>query len=202
MTQSTARRHPNAASAPLTPQQTEEWLRTYRRHSRIYAWGFFAVILPVILGVIWWEMGEINEDVLYSFGFAAVVTFFLALWARKGAEKSWSGVVEDLFMKKVRRRRDGGLPDEVVLRPRARIRTDRGKTITVPVTEDLFDYFELGDRVFKIAGLEWPEKVSLDRQKRVCMACGGLYTLGAGNCPRCGAPEPDHATLVRLAAAS
>jgi hypothetical protein len=103
-----------SGTGPLTPEQTKAWVQTYGRHSRIYAWGFFALILPVNLGVIWWEMGEINEDVLYSFGFAAVVTFFL------------------------------------------------------------------------------------DGDRRVCLACGSLYGLSSGTCPRCRAPEPDHDTLARL----
>jgi hypothetical protein len=189
----------STAASPLTPEQTTAWVRTYGRHSRIYAWGFFALILPVILGVIWWEMGEINEDVLYSFGFAAVVTFLLARWSRKQTTQSWTGVVEELFMKKVRVRRDGDQQDDIAYSPRAKIRTRGGKALTLRLSEALYGYFAPGDRVFKISGLDWPEKAELDREARVCLACGDLYAQGVGKCPRCSAPEPDHGALVRLA---
>ena len=189
----------SANTAPLTPEQTTAWVQTYGRHSRIYAWGFFALILPVILGVIWWEMGEINEDVIYSFGFAALVTFLLARWSRKQTVQSWVGVVEELFMKKVRVRRDADQSDDISYRPMARIRTENGKKSTQHLSQELFEYFRPGDRVFKVAGLEVPEKVVLDGDRRVCLACGSLYGLGSGSCPRCRAPEPDHETLVHLA---
>lgn len=195
------RKH-SPGTAPLTPEQTKAWVLTYGRHSRIYAWGFFALVLPVILGVIWWEMGEINEDVIYSFGFAAVVTFLLAKWSRKQTVKSWVGVVEELFMKKVRVRRDRDQHDDISYKPMARIRTRDGKVCTQHLSQGLYEYFKPGDRVFKVSGLEVPEKVSLDGDRRVCLACGSLYGLGSGPCPRCRAPEPDHGTLVRLVGAN
>lgn len=194
-------RRPASSPAPLTPQQTEAWVRTYGRHSRIYAWGFFALVLPLILGVIWWEMGELNEDVLYSFGFAAVVFFLLAKWSRRTTSQSWRGEVEDTFVKKARVRRDENQPDDIVYRPIARVRTDRGKIRTLRLSEDLYGYYRPGDRVFKVSGLEWPEKAVLDGPERVCLACGNLYGPGSGTCPRCRAPEPDHGTLRRMAGA-
>jgi len=183
---------------PLTPEQTTAWVRTYGRHSRIYAWGFFALVLSLIFGLIWWEMGEVNDDVLYSFAFAAAVTFLLARWSRKTTTQSWAGVVEDMHVKEVRVRRDGGQSDDIAYRPRAVIRTRGGKRLTLRLSEPLYKYFTPGERVFKISGLDWPEKAELDRAERVCLACGNLYPPGTGSCPRCRAPEPDHGTLVRL----
>lgn len=174
-------------------------MQTYGRHSRIYAWGFFALVLSLIFGLIWWEMGEVNDDVLYSFGFAAMVTFLLAGWSRKQTTRSWVGVVEELFLKQVRVRRDGNQSDDIAYSPRAIIRTQGGKALTLRLTEPLYEYFAPGDRVFKISGLDWPEKAELDCAERVCLACGNLYGQGAGQCPRCSAPEPDHGELVRLA---
>ena len=192
---SAKRRSP--AAQPLTPEQTRDWVRTYGRHSRIYAWGFFALVLSMIFGLIWWEMGEVNDDVLYSFGFAAAVTFILAGWSRKQTTQSWAGTVEELFMKKVRVR-DGDQQDDIAYSPRAIIRTQGGKALTLRLSETLYGYFTPGERVFKISGLDWPEKAELDRPERVCLACGNLYAHGAGTCPRCRAPEPDHDTLLRL----
>lgn len=192
-------RSATGSKAPLTPDQTRAWVRTYGRHARIYSWGFFVLVVLLIFGLIWWEMGEVNDDVLYSFAFAATVTFLLARWSRKTATQSWAGVVEDVHVKEVRVARDGGQPDDIVLRPRAVILTRNGKRLTLRLTETLYEYFTPGDMVFKISGLDWPEKAELDRAERVCLACGNLYAQGAGQCPRCRAPEPDHETLVRLA---
>lgn len=188
-----------SGSRPLTPEQTTAWVRTYGRHARIYAWGFFALVLPLIFGVIWWEMGEVNDDVLYSFAFAAAVAFLLARWSRGTATQSWTGMVEDMHVKEVRVRRDGGQPDDIASRPRAVVRTRGGKRLTLRLTESLYEYFAPGDRLFKISGLDWPEKAELDRETRACLACGNLYPPGTGKCPRCRAPEPDHGTLVQLA---
>jgi hypothetical protein len=187
------------AVSPLTPEQTKVWVQTYGRHSRIYTWGFFVVVLSLIFGLIWWEMGEVNDDVLYSFGFAATVTFLLARWSRKQTTQSWVGVVEELFLKQVRVRRDGNQSGDIAYSPRAIIRTQGGKRLTLRLTELLYEYFAPGDRVFKISGLDWPEKAELDREARVCLACGNLYPPGSGRCSRCRAPEPDQGTLVRMA---
>ena len=192
-------RSATGSKAPLTPDQTKAWVQTYGRQSRIYAWGFFALVLSMIFGLIWWEMGEVNDDVLYSFGFAAAVTFLLASWSRKLTTQSWAGVVEELFMKKVRVRRDADQEDDIAYSPRAIIRTQGGKRLTLRLSETLFGYFAPGDRVFKISGLDWLEKAELDSEERVCLSCGDLYAQGAGKCPRCRAPEPDHGALVRLA---
>lgn len=192
-------RKASAQAAPLTPEQTTAWVRTYGRHSRIYAWGFFALILPLIFGLIWWEMGEINDDVLYSFGFAAVVTFLLARWSRKQTAQSWIGVVEEKTMKQVRIRGGDTLRAEIVSRPLVKVRTAQGTSETLRLSEALYDYFETGDRVFKISGFDWPEKVALNGLERVCLACGTLLGQGGGRCQRCRAPEPDHPTLIRLA---
>ncbi|KUJ94858.1 MAG: hypothetical protein XD41_2139 [Desulfonauticus sp. 38_4375] len=187
------------SASPLTPEQTIAWVNTYGRHYRIYAWGFFFVVLCIIFGVIWWDVGEINKDVLYSFGFVVIVTFLLAMWTLRNLNKNWQGEVKDLFVKKVRIRRENA-PDEIGFRPMIKIRTDRGKNITLRVPENLFNYFKKGDRVFKVSGFDWPEKVDLDTSERVCLVCSGLFTQGSGQCPRCRAPEPDHATLKHLAA--
>lgn len=46
----------------LTVLQAEHWAVAYDRHARIYAWGFLAVVLTLIFRLIWWKMGEVNDD--------------------------------------------------------------------------------------------------------------------------------------------
>ncbi len=190
---------PSGTKAPLIPEQTRAWVQTYGRNSRIYAWGFFFLVLPIIFGIIWWDLGEINDDLLYAFGFFMLVFFPLALGTRRAATRSWVGVVEDMYTKEVRVRRGENLPDEFVTHFKAVVRTQRGKKLTLDLSARHFHYFAPGDRIFKISGLDWPEKATLNRDERICLACGNLYPPGTGQCPRCGAPEPDHGTLLQLA---
>lgn len=189
-------RRRTASTPVLTPAQTEKWVRTYGRHARIYAWSFFVLVLGLIFGLIWWEMGEVNDDVVYSFGFAATVTFLLAGWSRKQSTQAWTGVVEGMVRTGADHDSDssGNSGRAVVV-----VRTSSGRARNLRLPGALCGYFLPGDAIFKISGLEWPEKAVLDRPERVCLACGNLYRQGTGRCPRCAAPEPDHETLVRLA---
>ncbi|NCD25612.1 MAG: hypothetical protein EOL86_08490 [Deltaproteobacteria bacterium] len=185
-----------AVMVPLTPAETRLWVRTYGRHARLYAWGFFMVVLPLMFGLIWWDLGEIDADALASFAFAAAVFFLLACWSRGVATQGWTGTVLEFSARPGSGSHDEGGPEDG---SRLWIGTTGGKVRTVRLPEALRGYFSSGDRVFKLSGLDWPEKMILDRPKRVCLACGHLYVQGEGRCPRCRAPEPDHATLVRLA---
>lgn len=185
----------SAEPSPLTPEQTAAWVRAYGRQSRVYAWGFFLLMLPAILGLIWWEMGELTQDVLSSFGFAALVFFLLARWSRRATTQGWLGVVQEVSATQMRVRREGHPHDSNPSRGRNR----DGGEVTLRLPDELCAYFRAGDRVFKLSGLDWPEKAEWDGPERVCLACGRLYPQGQGRCWRCSAPEPDHETLVRLA---
>jgi hypothetical protein len=68
---------------PMTPAQTEHWMSTYRRHARIYAWGFFLLMIPLVLLLIWFEVRVIDQEVLLSLAFFVVVFFLLARWSRR-----------------------------------------------------------------------------------------------------------------------
>lgn len=195
------KRHPKTMARkarPLTPDETRAWVRTYGRHARLWTWIFFVLVLGLIFGLIRWEMGEVNADVLYSFGFVALLTFLLACWSRKSATRSWVGVVEELRSEKIEACRLRGRSGDSVERRMLRVRLPKGRVVTLRLSPKLYAYFHPGERIFKVSGLEWPEKVELDRPERVCLACGCLYLQGAGRCGRCGAPEPDHPMLVRL----
>lgn len=76
------------------------------------------------------------------------------------------------------------------------IETERARH-RIPVSAALFDYFNVGDRVFKVAGFDWPEKQNLAGSSRACIVCSEVVDRAAVKCPRCAAPMPDHATLVR-----
>jgi hypothetical protein len=170
---------------PMTPAQTERWMSTYRRHAQIYAWGFFLLMIPLVLLLIWFEMRVIDQEVLLALAFFVVVFFLLARWSRRATTAGWRGVVRDKRAQGARSRR------QVI-----EIDTDHAR-LQIPVSAALFDYFNVGDSVFKVAGFDWPEKQSLAGQSRACIVCGEVVERTAAHCPRCAAPMPDHTTLVR-----
>jgi len=180
----------------LSPEQTIAWIRTYRRHARIYAWGFFLVMIPIVFGIIWLDVRTIDEDVLYSLAFFVVVFLALAIWSRRGTTRSWRGVVRDKYIKTRRVDRGSVLTHKVAETPVIDVEAS-GRDVSLRVPDALFDYFSVGDPVFKISGFDWPEKFELDGESRVCIVCGNILDIDAAVCPRCRAPVPDHATLVQ-----
>lgn len=179
----------HGAAAAMTVDQSLRWLRGYRRQSRLYAWLFFAAVIPVVLLVIWLEIGELNEEVLGSLAFFIAVFLALALGSRRRTSAAWRSVVVD---KQASEQGAGGV---LVLE------LTRGKRRKLRVSQALFDYFAPGDAVFKLDGFEWPEKWVPDEGRRVCIACGDVIRLEepATACPRCGAPLPAHEAMQTLA---
>ncbi len=183
---------------PLTPELTREWISNYQQASKRYAWGFFILLHPIVFGIIWWSMGELNKDVFLSLGFFSLVTFILAVFTRRKAKRTWSGVVtkKEIIERRVRQNDDS--QDRIVTNYEVLVETGRGKKIKLRCIPLFFDYVKEGDVLVKVAGFDWPEKVELDGQQRACIACGYPMDAGDGNCPRCKAPVPDHGTLVGL----
>jgi len=181
---------------PLSPDQTIAWIRTYRSHSRLYAWGFFVMMIPIVLGIIWLDVRTIDEEVLYSLAFFVVVFLALAIWSRRSTTRSWRGVVHDKYIKTRRVGRGTLLLHKVEQRPMLDLETN-GRTLALGVSAPLFDYFSVGDPIFKLSGFDWPEKFELNGESRVCIVCGNILDIDAAVCPRCRAPVPDHSILVR-----
>ena len=179
----------SGAASAMTAEQSRRWLLGYRRHSRLYAWLFFAAVIPVVLLVIWLEIGEINEEVLGSLAFFIVVFLALALGSRRQTTAAWRAVVVD------KQRSGQGAGGTLVLE------LGRGKHRKLRVSPPLFDYFAPGDAVFKLDGFEWPEKWTPDEERRACIACGGVIALDErmSACPHCGAPLPAHEAMQTLA---
>lgn len=185
----------------LSPEETEAWLSRYRRHSRLYAWGFYFALLPVVFAIIWASMGELNEDVFWSLGFFAVVTLLLAFFSRRRETSCWTGQVRDKYIKVVKSTSRDGRTDSETAYYILEIVTSKGKTIRLRSPESVFEYFEVGDDLFKAPSLNWPEKATLSGDRRICPCCGAILQGVNASCERCGAPVPDHAVLRRFAGA-
>ena len=185
-------RSKRATSSALSPLQTERWIRSYRRQERLYVWGFFLLMIVCVLFLLWLEMGMIDQDVMMSLGFFVLVFFLLARWSRRATQATWRGVISDKRVK-VEPTRSG---DSAGQRRVIVVESDSGRH-EIRATAALYDYFEVGDGVFKLAGFEWPEKLEPGGASRACLVCGEPFDSGVAQCPRCGAPVPDHATLLR-----
>lgn len=186
---------------PLTPEQTREWIALYQRDSKLYAWGFFIFLHPVVFGIIWWSMGELNKDVFLSLGFFSLVTFILAVFTRRKAKSSWSGMVTEKGIRQRRVRRDDSAPDRIETYYEVVVSTGRGKSKKIRCNPTYFEYIKEGDVLVKVPGYDWPEKVQYDADHRICIVCGNILDATDGNCPRCRGPVPHHGTLVEMAEA-
>ena len=184
----------------LSPAETLAWLQRYQRHSRIYAWGFFLLLLPIVFVVIWRSMGELNEDVFLSLGFFAFVTFLLAFFSQRDAASQWVGEVKEKTVKITRVLGAVGRADARTVHCFLEVVTKQGKQVRVRATRDVFDYFEIGDGIFKAPALNWPEKTILTEGRRICPCCGAILQIRTASCERCRAPVLDHETLYRFAA--
>jgi hypothetical protein len=190
-------RAPNAGQQSLSAEQTAQWLRRYRSHGRTYAWGFFTVVVLLVSGVIWLELGALDEEAWYALGFFVFVFLLLALWSRRATSRGWQGLLHDKTIAIERIRRDDVSTGQQVERRVLHVDTGDGE-VMLRVSPELFDYFEQGDRLFKVPGFDWPEKTALGADHRACIACGAVLDRDAARCPRCSAPVPDHAALLRL----
>lgn len=183
---------------PLTAEQTKEWVDRYQRHSRLYSWGFFVLLHPIVFVVIWVSMGELNKDVFLSLAFFSFVTFLFAWNTRRNAVKSWKGAVVDKGIRKRRVRSGDQSHDRIETYHEVVFQTTRGKKVKMRCGVPYFEHMNPGDNALKVPGYDWPIRAEDDGGPRVCLACGSLIDPGEGNCPRCGAPVPHLETLVEL----
>lgn len=184
------RRNPHESAeehaAPASdPEAARTWLRRYRRHSRIYAWTFFVIVVGVIGTIIRVELGEWSKEWLYATAFAAFVTWLLARYSRREAESAWSGQVISREVREIgsKQATDAG---QARVSHIIHVRTDAGKDRKVRVGADLFEVFSEGMRVRKVAGLSYPLPDTEDAV--FCPVCGGLLDGPVRTCPRCRAP--------------
>ncbi len=192
-----SRRRADAPPEPSTPPADAEaalsWLRRYRRNSRRYAWLFFAVVVIGIGTLIRVELETFNREWFLATGFAAAVTWILAMWSRRVAESSWEGVVASREIREVRGTR--GSDDTPRIQHLIHVRTDRGKHHKIRVGAALFDAYPEGAGVRKVAGLSFPLSDAVDADTAFCPVCGNLLRGATTQCPSCRAPIFDFAAL-------
>lgn len=178
---------PEPASPPADVEAARAWLRRYRINSRRYAWSFFAVVVVGIGTLIRIELEAFDRDWFLATGFAAVVTWILAMWSRRVAESSWEGVVASREIREVRGAR-GSDADTPRIQHIIHVQTDRGRHHKIRVGAALFDAYPEGAGVRKIAGLSFPLSNAVDADTAFCPVCGNLLRGATAQCPSCRAP--------------
>ncbi len=151
-----------AAPPPVTPETrraAQARAESYNRQRQLWSLLFSLLLIPVVLAIIWLDVGELNTDVLLSLAGFIVVTAVLAYFTLRSAAASWQGVLVDQYFK--------GSSLYLIFR------TDRGKRVKLIVGSRLAGYFTLGDTVVKIKGFDYPEKLHRDGDRQLCVACGG-----------------------------
>jgi len=163
-----------ATPPPVTPETrraAQARAESYHRQRQLWSLLFFLLLIPVVLAVIWLDVGELNADVLLSLAGFIVVTAVLAYFTLRGAAASGQGVRVEQYLK--------GRSLHLIFR------TDRGKRVKLVVRSGLAGYFVFGDTVVKIKGFDYPEKLHRDGDRQLCVACGRLFPLGEAQCTSC-----------------
>lgn len=143
------------------------------------AWSliFGLLLIPLVLYLIWQDVGEFNSDVWLSLLGFIVFTAILAYFTLRKAGKTWKGELEEII------ERENGI--QFVFR------TDQGKRVSIIGGARLADYFAVGDRVVKIRGYDFPEKIERSGGQQLCVACGKIYPITEKRCRACRYPSID-----------
>ncbi len=179
---------------PADAEAARAWLRRYRINSRLYAWSFVAVVVVGIGTLVRIELEAFDREWFLATGFAALITWILAMWSRRVAESSWDGIVSSREIREVRGTR-GADANTTQVRYIIHVQTDRGKHHKIRVGAPLFDAYPEGAAVRKIAGLSFPLSDAVDEATAFCPVCGNLLGGATGRCPSCRAPIFDFADL-------
>ncbi|MBN1537370.1 MAG: hypothetical protein JW908_11605 [Anaerolineales bacterium] len=172
----------NGGGAPEQSPVTGVSRAQAKSHSSNYfkqrlAWSFLfgLLLIPIVFVLIWRDVGEFTTDVWLSLLGFIVVTTVLAYFTLRSANKTWQGELEEVIA------RENGT--QFVFR------TDQGKRIRIIGSAELADYFHPGDRVVKIKGYDYPEKIERKDGQQICVACGKVFAITEKRCQACRYPS-------------
>ncbi len=155
---------------------------SYMRQRIAWALIFGLLLIPAVLYLIWRDVGELSSDVWLSLVVFILVTTVLVVITLRKAGGTWQGELLEVI------RRAKGVQFNFI--------TDQGKSITIFGGSDLSDYFKPGDRVVKISGYDFPEKIDRDGEWQLCVACGKIYSLHKKRCRFCRYPSIDPLNFI------
>lgn len=149
----------------------------YMKQRIAWALIFGLLLIPVVLFIIWKDVGEFSMDVWLSLGVFIIFTTMLAIITLRKASGTWQGELFQIIPKAK------GMQFTFI--------TENGRCITIFGGSGLADYYKPGDRVVKIRGYDFPEKIDRDGERQLCVACGKIYPLHEKRCRYCRYPSID-----------
>lgn len=163
--------------------------------------AIFSVILAVAAVVGFYIAGETSpemdnpESLFIGFGIGGMF-LLIALFQILGRNRSktWDGTVKDKTIKRKTEKHTYGDDDvryEDYLEYSVIIRSDQGKQYVIRAKNDdtLYNYYRIGDRVRRHAGLKSYEKYDKTGDKFIpCNACATLCDIADDYCYRCKCP--------------
>lgn len=180
----------------FSPRINDPAFAKYVKNSNRYS-AVFAVILALAAVIGFYIAGERGaegmsnpESLFIGFGIGGmflIIALFQIVGKRRG--KTWDGTVENKEIKKKTRHEEHTA--ERYLEYSVIIRSDRGKRHTIKSrnSDTLYNYYQIGDRVRRHAGLNSYEKYDKTRDKFIpCNACGTLCDISEDTCFRCKCP--------------
>ncbi len=174
----------------LSPDETEVWLKKYRTGQKKGTWIFYAVVLIIVLIIVFFTADDIMDG-LYGFLFFFVIFTLLAVFTRKRTNKTWIGTIKN---KKIIKRTKNNYR---VLEPVLYFKLKSGSA-KLFVSNEMYEYFNIGDKIFKLNGTDYPELQELTLKGRVCIVCGAIMPMGHPlKCKKCKCPVPDYLTVLK-----
>ncbi|MGD9558207.1 MAG: hypothetical protein AB7V25_14380 [Mangrovibacterium sp.] len=180
-------------SSRIDDPKFAKYIRDSNRWAKIFAIG-----LAVLAVIGFYINGEVsdnmeNPDSLYA-GFVIAAMFlsigFYQVWARNRS-KTWDGTVIDKKVYKRVKRMKNQSYRRVYLTYKVIIRSDAGKkkVISVQNSDELYNYFKVGDRVRHHKGLRTFEKYDKTGDTIIyCNACRSRNKIEDEYCFRCKCP--------------
>jgi len=188
--------YPNRQLAGFSPRINDPAFARYVKNTNRWS-AIFSIILAVAAVVGFYIAGEMGADNMENpqalyIGFGIGGMFLtIALFQIRGRKRSatWDGTVEDKTLKK-KTHHDQHSAEEY-LEYSVIVRSDHGKRHVIRAKNDdtLYNYYKIGDRVRRHAGLNTFEKYDKTGDKFIpCNACATLCDINDDVCFRCKCP--------------
>lgn len=180
----------------LSPDETVKWLQKFRKGQNKGSWIFFGIVAIIVLVVIIFSVEDFKAGAL-GFGLFMIIFFLLAFFSLRRTNQNLIGEIRNKkIVKSTRRDSDDGY-GTTTLDPTLYFKLKSGKKKLV-VSNQMYNYFNIGDKIFKISGADYPELQELTLKGRVCMVCGAIMPVGHPlKCKKCKCPVPDYLTLLK-----
>ncbi|SMX53946.1 zinc-ribbon domain-containing protein [Candidatus Brevifilum fermentans] len=166
-----------ALPSPSARQEAQSRSTRFMRQRIAWAVIFGLILIPIVLLIIWKDVGELSRDVWLSLGGFIVVTSLLAVFTLRKGGSTWQGQLVQVIP------REKGVQFVFL--------TNKGKKESLIAGSSLVKYFSVGDQVIKVKGYDFPEKIHRDGKTQLCMVCGKVYPMSEKRCRFCRYPSMD-----------